>query len=68
MPQATADKLALFDKYGVDALVFPYFAQLRDAYADLYFDKDREYPPARGPVEGAVRLRESAVQPEPPGA
>lgn len=25
MPQATADKLVLFDKYGIDALVFPYF-------------------------------------------
>ncbi|SEP67983.1 amidase [Solimonas aquatica] len=26
LPQATQDKLALFSRYGVDALVFPYFA------------------------------------------
>lgn len=26
LPKATADKLAVFDKYGVDALVFPYFS------------------------------------------
>lgn len=39
MPQATQDKLALFSRHGVDALVFPYFS----AFA----------PPIRNPVHAA---------------
>ncbi|WP_411888230.1 amidase family protein [Hydrocarboniphaga effusa] len=44
MPKATADKLAVFERYGVDALVFPYFSSFAPPIKNpVYAIEDKAY-------------------------
>jgi amidase len=40
LPQATADKLAIFKHYGVDALVFPYFSSFAPPISNPVYSID----------------------------
>jgi amidase len=40
LPKATADKLAIFKKYGVDALVFPYFSSFAPPIGNPVYSVD----------------------------
>jgi amidase len=40
LPKATADKLAIFKKYGVDALVFPYFSSFAPPISNPVYSID----------------------------
>lgn len=50
LPEATRDKLALFDRYGVDALVFPYFSAFAPPIKNpAYSIDDKTYVESKRP-------------------